>query len=316
MSRIESIYLALFDRPADPTGLSFFNALTDEGADLTPILNTLATTEEFQNRFGGDDNAQIITEIYRSLFNRDPEAAGLQFFLDGMADGSFTIETIAVAIFDGAQNSDRVTADNKLLSVERFLERLDQPLEQAAYVGMLASDFVSGLLNGSVTEEAESIPTVGEVDDIIGALLSGPPFVKPEAGDGPDGGQAPDGGGDPDQDTGDGDDDQGGGDGGGGSGGGDGGGGPDDEPDNALMAMDDFFFVAESGMLTIAAARLLRNDQSDSILYRCLFRWSSAFRKVLKQFLDANADESSERSAADSRTDDFRVRCFTDDHLG
>ncbi len=39
MATIQGVYVALFGRPADPTGLSFFNAATSNGANLNAIGN-------------------------------------------------------------------------------------------------------------------------------------------------------------------------------------------------------------------------------------------------------------------------------------
>lgn len=80
MANIQGIYIALFGRPADPIGLAFFNEATNNGADLTAI-GDLAGTAEYQSRFEGMNNTQIVTTIYQSLFGRDPESAGLLFFV-------------------------------------------------------------------------------------------------------------------------------------------------------------------------------------------------------------------------------------------
>ncbi len=97
MATIQGIYVALFGRPADPTGLSYFNGVTKNGADLTAI-GDLASTAEYKERFVGQTNIQIVNSIYKSLFNRDAEADGLKFFVDGLTNGTFNIKNIAIAI--------------------------------------------------------------------------------------------------------------------------------------------------------------------------------------------------------------------------
>lgn len=138
MATIQGIYVALFGRPADPTGLAFFNAATNNGADLTAI-GDLASTAEYQDRFEGMNNAQIIRSIYQSLFNRDPEEAGLNFFTAALNDGSLNINNIAIGILDGAQNEDRTIVDAKIESANLFTASLDTPIEIASYVGETAA---------------------------------------------------------------------------------------------------------------------------------------------------------------------------------
>ncbi len=124
MATIQGVYVALFGRPADPTGLAYFNSVTSGGANLSAISN-LAATQEYQARFAGQNNVQIITSIYQSLFNRDPEAAGLNFFVDALNKGTLSINNIAIAILDGAQGSDRTVVDAKIASANAFTTALD-----------------------------------------------------------------------------------------------------------------------------------------------------------------------------------------------
>src|SRR5690606_34249039 len=105
MATIQGVYIALFGRPADPLGLAFFNEATNDGADLTAI-GDLAATAEYQARFEGMSNVQIVNSIYQSLFNRDADLAGLTFFVNALNNGELNINNIAIAIYDGAQGTD------------------------------------------------------------------------------------------------------------------------------------------------------------------------------------------------------------------
>ena len=55
-ARIQQIYLALFGRPADPVGGEFYDSLTNDGANLDPILtgaSRLSGSDEYLSRFTG-----------------------------------------------------------------------------------------------------------------------------------------------------------------------------------------------------------------------------------------------------------------------
>ena len=138
MATIQGVYVALFGRPADPTGLNYFNSVTNNGADLTAI-GDLAATKEYQDRFAGQSNNQIITSIYQSLFDRNPEQAGLDFFVAALANGTFTINNIAIAILDGATGSDKTLVDKKIAAANKYTSALDTPDEVAAYSGNAAA---------------------------------------------------------------------------------------------------------------------------------------------------------------------------------
>ncbi|MEO3386341.1 CBM35 domain-containing protein [Mesorhizobium sp. CAU 1741] len=189
MASIQGIYVALFGRPADPAGLEFFNDLTNEGADLTPIIGALTATDEFVARFDGMSDAAVINAIYLSLYGRDADAGGLAFFLAELQAGRQTIETIAINILDGAQGDDRVTLQNKLDAANMFTAQLDMDTEVDAYAGDFAIQVGQEFLE-SVGFGASTRATVASTDDAILRLF-------PDEGQEPgDGGTPGDGGGD------------------------------------------------------------------------------------------------------------------------
>ncbi|MEO3386181.1 DUF4214 domain-containing protein [Mesorhizobium sp. CAU 1741] len=168
MATIQGIYIALFGRPADPAGLEFFNDATNDGADLTAI-GDLAATDEYQDRFTGMSNEEIVQSIYQSLFERDGEAEGVEFFVNGLEDGTFTINDIAIRILDGAQGTDLDTVNAKIAAADLFTASLDLDEEINAYDGNDAADigrqFIDGVDTGNPADQAD-------VDAAIDALLA------------------------------------------------------------------------------------------------------------------------------------------------
>ncbi len=120
MATIQGVYVALFGRPADPTGLAYFNSVTQNGANLNGI-GDLSSTQEYKDRFAGQSNTQIVNSIYQSLFGRDAEATGLNFFVDALNKGTLNIKNIAIAILDGAQGNDKTVSANKVAAADLTL---------------------------------------------------------------------------------------------------------------------------------------------------------------------------------------------------
>lgn len=164
MASIQGVYLALFGRPADPLGLAFFNQATNNGANLTAI-GDLSASAEYQARFAGQSNTQIITSIYRSLFNRDPDLAGLTFFATALANKTLTINNIAIAIFDGAQGSDVTIRDLKVSAANAFTAQIDTVAEINGYQGTAAAQSGAAFI-ATVTTTA---PTAEQVASAVAA---------------------------------------------------------------------------------------------------------------------------------------------------
>lgn len=164
MASIQGVYLALFGRPADPLGLAFFNQATGNGANLTAI-GDLASTAEYQTRFTGQSTTQIITSIYQSLFNREPDLAGLTFFATALANGTLNINNIAIAIYDGAQGSDLTIRNLKEAAANAFTAQIDTVAEINGYSGTAAAQSAAAFI-ATVTTTA---PTADQVSAAVAA---------------------------------------------------------------------------------------------------------------------------------------------------
>ncbi|CAN7424317.1 DUF4214 domain-containing protein [Rhizobium sp. LjRoot30] len=140
MTTVQGAYVALLGRPADPEGLAYFNELTNNGTDLSGLAS-LTSSEEYQSRFAGMSNEEIVSSIYESLLGRVPDAEGLEYWVDQLESGTLDISTIALNIQDGAQGADQAVVAAKVAAADLFTGQLDTPEEIAAYAGDLAALF-------------------------------------------------------------------------------------------------------------------------------------------------------------------------------
>src|SRR5262245_20451257 len=79
--RIARLYFAYFQRAPDDAGLEYWLARSKAGASLGSISEALATTPEFQSRYGSLNNTQFVTLIYRNLLGRDPDPSGFAYWV-------------------------------------------------------------------------------------------------------------------------------------------------------------------------------------------------------------------------------------------
>ncbi|MBN9034393.1 MAG: DUF4214 domain-containing protein, partial [Rhizobiales bacterium] len=163
MASIQGIYVALFGRPADPAGLAYFNEATNNGANLDAI-GDLAKTDEYQSRFANMTNEEIVNSIYKSLFERDGEKAGIDFYVGELAAGRLNINNIAIAILDGAKNDDLTTVNAKIAAADIFTSHLDLNAEIEAYRGTFAAQVGREFLD---TITKDHLGTPGEADTAI-----------------------------------------------------------------------------------------------------------------------------------------------------
>lgn len=136
---VQKIYIAFYQRPADPAGLKYWaERIEVAGGDATAVVTAFATSPEAVALYGTIDATTIgtvIDKIYLALFNKAPDAAGKQFYVDGFTSGKFTAGTIALNILNGAANDDAVAIANKLQVANEFTKQVDGRALTDAYFG-------------------------------------------------------------------------------------------------------------------------------------------------------------------------------------
>src|SRR3546814_8690089 len=115
-------------------GLNYWAGKVDAaGGDLTEIIDAFGNSAESTALFDGSSNSAKITQIYQQLFNRAPEADGLNFYVDLLANGQATLASIALDILNGASGTDLVAVNAKLDAASDFTNAIDSGAETSAY---------------------------------------------------------------------------------------------------------------------------------------------------------------------------------------
>ncbi len=124
--RMLGAYLAYYGRPADPAGLAFWaDRLETEGGDLSSVIDAFAESQEFQDRFGNLSNTELVTNLYDQLFGREPDTAGLDFYVAELESGASTLQDISIVILDGVQGDDVTIVSNRLGFSEYYVTNAD-----------------------------------------------------------------------------------------------------------------------------------------------------------------------------------------------
>ena len=128
INAIAALYAGYFNRAPDPEGLQFWIDQIDGGREFNTIAEDFAASEEATSLYPyltAPDVASpstFITNVYQNLFNRAPDAEGLQFWTDVLNSGSVSVADMIEAIIEGAVDApnatpatfDKTTLDNKV----------------------------------------------------------------------------------------------------------------------------------------------------------------------------------------------------------
>ena len=132
------LYLASFARVPDYGGLQFWIGRFHAGELLGDIAQSFAVSAEFMATYGTLDDAAFVTQLYRNVLERDPDATGLQFWTGQLR--SMTRGGVMLAFSEGAEF--RAKSRNPVLATMAYaglLRRSPEPGGYASWVAFLDS---------------------------------------------------------------------------------------------------------------------------------------------------------------------------------
>lgn len=104
-ARVYRIYDAVFNRPPDEAGIGYWIKAMDGGMPLLAIASHFMLSNEFIAMYGTNPaNGALVTGYYRNILDREPEPAGVNFWLDVLDRGLATDAEVLVAISESAEH--------------------------------------------------------------------------------------------------------------------------------------------------------------------------------------------------------------------
>ena len=126
---LQKIYIAFYQRPADPAGMRYWASQVAEAqGDTSAVVDAFAASVEAHGLYGRisrENLDSVIDKVYQALFRREPDPQGKAFYQAAFAQETLTAGTIVLAILQGAQGDDLAAIDNKLLVAQEFTHQVD-----------------------------------------------------------------------------------------------------------------------------------------------------------------------------------------------
>ena len=174
---VQRLYVAYFNRPADPVGLAAFEALlpSDREAtqeELLAIAGSFSASQEYADLYAGMSNTQIVNALYNNLFGRDAEPAGLIAWAQFLQDGTYTIADIALQLTYSAQGTDADAINAKISAATAFTAEIATSTDNiTGYSGNDAAASARSWL-ATVTDEATASVAIDGVEAAVEAAIT------------------------------------------------------------------------------------------------------------------------------------------------
>lgn len=184
---VQKIYIAFYQRPADPAGLKYWAEQIDlAGGNPNAVITAFGTQPESIALYGEVTAANIGTvldKIYQAAFSRTPAEAEKAYWTEQFNAGGITASSMALAVVLGAQNADAASVANKLTVANEFTAQVDGNALSSAdfgvapfavtYVGDADADAARAILK-PVTGDTATILTPAQITEQIKATIAEP----------------------------------------------------------------------------------------------------------------------------------------------
>lgn len=99
------LYNAVFDRSPDAAGLGYWVHARDGGMSMLSVAAHFMQSGEFIARYGSNpSNDALVTGYYRNILDREPERAGIDFWLAVLDEGRASAAEVLCAISESAEH--------------------------------------------------------------------------------------------------------------------------------------------------------------------------------------------------------------------
>ena len=173
--QVQIMYVAYYGRPGDTGGLDFWAGKLEEvDGDLWEIIDSFGNSMEFTERFGDLDNEELVNNIFRQLLGRDADSGGLNFYLNGLRVGRYTLASIALDVANGTKmkphGRDNTVMANKLRVANVFSETY---VEAGADYGEYQIDDARLWLAGVDSTDASVTAALDRLPDLLEMFAGG-----------------------------------------------------------------------------------------------------------------------------------------------
>ena len=173
---VQKIFIAYLGRPAAPAGLEYFANFmdTDNEQGKLILFDDLYYSDEAESLYSSSTLDQQINQFYEFMFDRYPLPAGLNYWIDQINGGYFTIPASAAYIADAASGQDMAVLDAKQVAASKLTCAIgDDASKLSAFQANLAGARAS-IASVTTAEQAEAYDGDAELASIIGSAIATP----------------------------------------------------------------------------------------------------------------------------------------------
>ena len=136
-TQLQQQYIAYFGRPGDPAGLKYWLSSSSGISSAREFADKIYAQDEYKtSTVGGKSTEQQVNQLYKNLFGREADAAGLIYWTGEIESGNLVLSNVAYDLIWAASNpvdgnsvqaaADADALSNKVTAAEAFTSELEE----------------------------------------------------------------------------------------------------------------------------------------------------------------------------------------------
>lgn len=103
-TQVLELYTAYFNRAADRNGVDYWlNEMDVNGWSIDMVAQSFADQTEYKNMYAGMTNAQVVSQVYNNVLNRDADSAGATYWESELNGGVIQVSQLVQAVVNAAK---------------------------------------------------------------------------------------------------------------------------------------------------------------------------------------------------------------------
>ena len=105
---VTKMYADTLNRAPDAAGLSYWVGLLRNGTfTVAKVASLFYSSKEYYSTYAGNTPSSWVTLLYKKLLNRDPDASGLQFWINYTTNPSYGMDWVAYNFYQSVESRQR-----------------------------------------------------------------------------------------------------------------------------------------------------------------------------------------------------------------
>ena len=136
-NKLQTLYIAYFGRPGDPSGINYWLANCNESMDFREISKELSRQDEYLKDIAQNKSLEYkINKLYLNLFNRKADFNSLNYWIEMIEDKDYTLSDlvfdllypnkVAESLDYEQEKKDKHILQNKILAADLFTKQISK----------------------------------------------------------------------------------------------------------------------------------------------------------------------------------------------